>query len=780
MAQRAFLWVFAALLYIKEATAAQQGFLAHYASGNGEESKPPPQPFETNSIPSQLSNLPTDHPLHPDPEIVAAPTETIKTYWPNKIRFHGHHHVRPLKKIHKVKPSKFPPIPPFISDEMTQAIFLDSPPMGSGAPPSNFVYPSVGRKSKGRRKEQPPSPPPLEPTADPSSSSTSTLDPDTTTYLLNSTLVDLTGDNTTGGPQPAFKDAASVPSEGGLLDYLTPPPEGAFSEYSAYSVDITKKPPFKILRLGGRSKKGPKARLRGPSGPNLLFGESQRSQVYKMAPFGHLNPLPGPYKPIPPAQGGFMRYLFPSPDFGPSTPFPIFSPYFGESNELQRPLFKIAGSKKKKQLHSPPPFGHPYAGSNFFNYNTLQPTTSTVIVPADQGWVPIINPNRPFQGLPLTTTPIPFTSFSPAATFAHAFPFTSSSLTPPHSNNQPRPVFLSPQTTKSEPQTTTLPSPSSSSTIYSPNQQQNTNSPPSTRPTPHQHKAAASSTNVEVVPSIETPPITTQSNNPISEFNAEYFLQQALAQVRHQQQQDFLFPPNANQQQKNQHQQQSNQQQNNKRSQQSTRRAFVSDSDEDEVIYQNPVHGVYRDPYVTIHYPVESAYFRPSEDAMAHSSEMQPTPSYYDFHLNNIPTSEPPQPTEAKKFHYMISAVKPKVVHEKDRATRVRLPQRKEKSLEILSSASTKDPFVIYPEERTPNLDELLATSYVTPRTLRGLRLGPNQESEANTNQVPVKRDIKNANEGQANVEVMKSQGGLLQEEIVHYHSPVKADGQFL
>lgn len=112
------------------------------------------------------------------------------------------------------------------------------------------------------------------------------------------------------------------------------------------------------------------------------------------------------------------------------------------------------------------------------------------------------------------------------------------------------------------------------------------------------------------------------------------------------------------------------------------RTSFVSElpnSDEDEVIYQNPVHGVYRDPFVTIHYPVATPFDFPSrqqrsgglldvsEDASNLMTVTKP-PSYYDFHLNNIPTAVPPQQTEGTEFHYLMSAVKPKVVHEKERA----------------------------------------------------------------------------------------------------------------
>jgi hypothetical protein len=113
------------------------------------------------------------------------------------------------------------------------------------------------------------------------------------------------------------------------------------------------------------------------------------------------------------------------------------------------------------------------------------------------------------------------------------------------------------------------------------------------------------------------------------------------------------------------------------------RTSFVTElpnSDEDEVIYQNPVHGVYRDPFVTIHYPVETPYEFPSRqqrsrgllDVSADASHLIAAispPSYYDFHLNNIPTAVPPhQQTEGTEFHYLMSAVKPKVVHEKERA----------------------------------------------------------------------------------------------------------------
>jgi len=138
--------------------------------------------------------------------------------------------------------------------------------------------------------------------------------------------------------------------------------------------------------------------------------------------------------------------------------------------------------------------------------------------------------------------------------------------------------------------------------------------------------------------------------------------------------------------------------------QQPTRRAFVSElpnTDEEEVIYQNPVHGVYRDPYVTIHYPVESRFnfqhrqqrgrglldVSPDASQLFTGSTRMPTnpPSYSDFHLNNIPTTLPPQPTEASDFHYILSAVKPKVVHEKDRKM-----AKKGKSKEVKEAKEVK------------------------------------------------------------------------------------------
>jgi hypothetical protein len=129
------------------------------------------------------------------------------------------------------------------------------------------------------------------------------------------------------------------------------------------------------------------------------------------------------------------------------------------------------------------------------------------------------------------------------------------------------------------------------------------------------------------------------------------------------------------------------------------RTSFVSElpnTDEDEVIYQNPVHGVYRDPFVTIHYPVETPFDFPRRqqrsrgllDVSADASTLMATsletpinpPSYYDFHLNNIPTAVPPQQTEGTEFHYLMSAVKPKVVHEKERAVHPKKSKKAKKA----------------------------------------------------------------------------------------------------
>lgn len=128
------------------------------------------------------------------------------------------------------------------------------------------------------------------------------------------------------------------------------------------------------------------------------------------------------------------------------------------------------------------------------------------------------------------------------------------------------------------------------------------------------------------------------------------------------------------------------------------RASFVSElpnSDEEEVIYQNPVHGVYRDPFVTIHYPLETPFSFPQRqqrsrgllDVSADASSRMATslgttnpPSYYDFHLNNIPTAVPPQQTEGTEFHYLMSAVKPKVVHEKERSVHPKKSKKAKKT----------------------------------------------------------------------------------------------------
>lgn len=410
---------------------------------------------------------------------------------------------------------------------MTQAIFLDGPQFAASS--NNLRRPPTSGKSKPKLKTERPFP-----TDSTVASTTTTFDPDTTTYFINSSLVDLTGDS--GGnavPGPSFKDAASTPSDETVKDYLVPPMPSAVSEYARYNLGLTsssRKPPFKVLRVKGKKNRGGgKARFRGPtSSPNLLFGESQKSNVYRTPPMMHpgMGKIPMSYKPINPNQAEFLRYMMPQASSVVNSPYPRFPPYNfeGENDVVQRPYGK--SNNKKKQLRPsfvPPEF--------FRNYNGYVPTTtSTFLVPDKQGWVPINNPYA--EGLSYHPTGSPIHHTTPMPNFLGPFPFSYDSrlLPNPSPSPSPMPIYISAQpederpTDASNPVITTSATPTTTRQVVSAssNKSQKNKSTPVTTPSPNKQPE----TTVEILPSIESPPITSQSNNPISEFNAEYFLQQ--------------------------------------------------------------------------------------------------------------------------------------------------------------------------------------------------------------------------------------------------------------
>lgn len=450
----------------------------------------------------------------------------MQTFYPTKIQFNGQHHVRPYKKSHKLKPSRPPPIPPFISEEMTQAIFLDGPQFAASSSNSLRRPPTSG-KSRPRTKTERPF------LTDPTvASTTTTLDPDTTTYFINSSLVDLTGDSG-GNAVPAFKDAASTPSDESVKDYLVPPLPSAISEYARYNVGSTssRKPPFKVLRVKKNRGNG-KARFRGPtSSPNLLFGESQNSNVYRSPPImmhPGMGKIPTSYKPVNPNQPEFLRYMMPQASSVVNTPYPRFPPYNfeGENDvKVQRPRGK--GNNKKKQLRPS------YVPAEFFsNYNASMPTTSsTVLVPDEQGWMPIHNPYVGGHSSYHPTRPSMHTTPMPQFLGPFPFPFDSRRLPNPSPSASPMPIYISAQpenerpTDASNPVITTSATPTTTQQIGSAasiKNQTTTKSTPVTKPSPNKQPE----TTVEIQPSIESPTISSQANNPISEFNAEYFLQQ--------------------------------------------------------------------------------------------------------------------------------------------------------------------------------------------------------------------------------------------------------------
>jgi len=82
---------------------------------------------------------------------------------------------------------------------------------------------------------------------------------------------------------------------------------------------------------------------------------------------------------------------------------------------------------------------------------------------------------------------------------------------------------------------------------------------------------------------------------------------------------------------------------------------------------------------------------------------------------------------------------------------------------------------LVFPEPTTPSPDQLFSMSHVTPKTLRGMRLGQNSDSEHSES----KREIKPTDKDDK-LEVVPAEGGLFQEEITHYYAPVRPDSQFI